>query len=630
MSLDEAGAHDLRDRDDRAPRGRHRARVATLAGWSRADAPTLPDPAGARRPRAADRRGAGPGHGLQRAGLAGHARPAAVEPRRARRSSWSTPRACRWRGVCARRRGRGAHPRPARPVPPAPPVTRAGPRDTRRRARSSRSCDALTDAEIERLPALGTPVVLLALIGAGHARALARRAAAGLAGGRRPAPGRRRGRRTARLARRPRRRPRPRGARGRGVRRARPGAGPGRQRRRLPRRHRRDRRRRPARRPTGRGWCSSSPACPAAASRRWRRRSIDPLLEHGERTVTSLDGDVVRRNLSAGLTFSREDRETNIRRIGWVAAEISRHGGVAVCSPIAPVRRDPAGRPGDDRRRRRRVLPGPRRHPARGVRAARPQGALRQGPPRRDPRLHRHLLALRGAPGRRPPPRHHRSLDRGLPRRGARRARPRPASSPRSEPRARAGDGRRAHPGRSAPLRVLFVCTANICRSPYLELRARQLLGPDAGVEVSSAGTHGFDASPVSDTMEAEFARWGTEVDGFRSRPATGEMVDEADLVLTAEAATGPGSSRSGPGPSARSSRSGSSWPAPRRPTRRSTAVRSCTPSRAGACPPSPDQDIADPYRRGPDDSTPRGRHHGADARGASWRSCASPPRLIG
>ena len=62
----------------------------------------------------------------------------------------------------------------------------------------------------------------------------------------------------------------------------------------------------------------------------------DVLLEAGERTVTSLDGDVVRRNLSAGLTFSKEDRETNIRRIGWVAAEISRHGGVAICSPIAP------------------------------------------------------------------------------------------------------------------------------------------------------------------------------------------------------------------------------------------------------------------------------------------------------
>jgi sulfate adenylyltransferase len=66
------------------------------------------------------------------------------------------------------------------------------------------------------------------------------------------------------------------------------------------------------------------------------RALMDRVLEQGRRTVTSLDGDVVRRNLSAGLTFSREDRETNIRRIGWVAAEISRHGGVAVCSPIAP------------------------------------------------------------------------------------------------------------------------------------------------------------------------------------------------------------------------------------------------------------------------------------------------------
>ncbi|MFL6062111.1 MAG: adenylyl-sulfate kinase [Marmoricola sp.] len=63
---------------------------------------------------------------------------------------------------------------------------------------------------------------------------------------------------------------------------------------------------------------------------------LDRILERGERTVTSLDGDVVRRNLSAGLTFSREDRETNIRRIGWVAAEIARHRGIAICSPIAP------------------------------------------------------------------------------------------------------------------------------------------------------------------------------------------------------------------------------------------------------------------------------------------------------
>jgi len=54
------------------------------------------------------------------------------------------------------------------------------------------------------------------------------------------------------------------------------------------------------------------------------------------RTVTLLDGDRVRRLLSAGLGFSREDRDLNVTRIGWVAAEIGRHGGVAVCAPIAP------------------------------------------------------------------------------------------------------------------------------------------------------------------------------------------------------------------------------------------------------------------------------------------------------
>ena len=62
----------------------------------------------------------------------------------------------------------------------------------------------------------------------------------------------------------------------------------------------------------------------------------DLILEDGSHTVTSLDGDVVRRHLSEGLTFSKADRETNIRRIGWVAAEIARHRGIAICSPIAP------------------------------------------------------------------------------------------------------------------------------------------------------------------------------------------------------------------------------------------------------------------------------------------------------
>jgi sulfate adenylyltransferase len=61
------------------------------------------------------------------------------------------------------------------------------------------------------------------------------------------------------------------------------------------------------------------------------------LLERG-RQVTVLDGDVVRTHLSKGLGFSKEDRDTNIRRIGYVAAEIVRHGGVVLCAAVSPYR----------------------------------------------------------------------------------------------------------------------------------------------------------------------------------------------------------------------------------------------------------------------------------------------------
>ena len=64
---------------------------------------------------------------------------------------------------------------------------------------------------------------------------------------------------------------------------------------------------------------------------------ITLLLEHG-RQVTQLDGDVVRTHLSKGLGFSKEDRDTNIRRIGFVAAELVRHGGVAICAAVSPYR----------------------------------------------------------------------------------------------------------------------------------------------------------------------------------------------------------------------------------------------------------------------------------------------------
>jgi sulfate adenylyltransferase len=64
------------------------------------------------------------------------------------------------------------------------------------------------------------------------------------------------------------------------------------------------------------------------------RALVDALA--GERSITLLDGDVVRTHLSRGLGFSREDRDLNVRRIGWVAAEVTKHGGLAVCAPISP------------------------------------------------------------------------------------------------------------------------------------------------------------------------------------------------------------------------------------------------------------------------------------------------------
>ena len=63
---------------------------------------------------------------------------------------------------------------------------------------------------------------------------------------------------------------------------------------------------------------------------------VAQLLERTSRAVTVLDGDEVRKHLSKGLGFSREDRGANVTRIGYVASEIVRHGGIAVCAPIAP------------------------------------------------------------------------------------------------------------------------------------------------------------------------------------------------------------------------------------------------------------------------------------------------------
>ena len=66
--------------------------------------------------------------------------------------------------------------------------------------------------------------------------------------------------------------------------------------------------------------------------------TLERLVVEQGRRVTMLDGDVVRTHLSKGLGFSREDRDMNIRRIGFVASEIVRHGGLVICAAISPYR----------------------------------------------------------------------------------------------------------------------------------------------------------------------------------------------------------------------------------------------------------------------------------------------------
>src|SRR5436305_4076229 len=63
---------------------------------------------------------------------------------------------------------------------------------------------------------------------------------------------------------------------------------------------------------------------------------VTKFLEVGGRPVTLLDGDLVRKHLSSELGFSKEHRDINIRRIGYVASEITKNGGIAICAPIAP------------------------------------------------------------------------------------------------------------------------------------------------------------------------------------------------------------------------------------------------------------------------------------------------------
>ena len=299
------------------------------------------------------------------------------------------------------------------------------------------------------------------------------------------------------------------------------------------------------------------------------RALMDRILEQGGRSITSLDGDVVRRNLSAGLTFSKADRETNIRRIGWGAAEISRHGGLAVVSPIAPF---------DETRQQVRAmveeaggafflvhvatpLEECERRDRKGLYAKARAGEIPEFtgisspyevPEDADVRvdttgrtisdaLDDVIVALKEAG----------YLDlplSGSQKWSSRDERQRGAGVETADSAGRgATEATLPSAGRGAseasletPLKVLFVCTANICRSPFMELTARHVAGElDAadGIEFRSAGTHGFTDHPMNPEMVVTLQPRGIAGhEEFRSRPLTKAELDWADVVLTAEA----------------------------------------------------------------------------------------------
>ncbi|MET0931610.1 MAG: hypothetical protein ABWX74_18965 [Aeromicrobium sp.] len=80
---------------------------------------------------------------------------------------------------------------------------------------------------------------------------------------------------------------------------------------------------------------------------------------------------------------------------------------------------------------------------------------------------------------------------------------------------------------------ILAVCTANICRSPMIEILLRDGLDP-ARFEVASAGVRGWDRQPMDATAAQELARLGHSADDFRSHPIEPYLVESADLILTA------------------------------------------------------------------------------------------------
>lgn len=94
--------------------------------------------------------------------------------------------------------------------------------------------------------------------------------------------------------------------------------------------------------------------------------------------------------------------------------------------------------------------------------------------------------------------------------------------------------GRRSRTGSAGePVRVLFVCTGNICRSPTAELMLRDRMGDVRGLEISSAGIGALVGHGIDEVMRPGLEARGLEASGFRARQITGELVERSDLIFT-------------------------------------------------------------------------------------------------
>lgn len=158
-----------------------------------------------------------------------------------------------------------------------------------------------------------------------------------------------------------------------------------------------------------------------------------------------------------------------------------------------------------------------------------------------------------------------------------------------------------AHGSGQAVERVLVVCTANISRSPYLEVVLTARLGD--GAQVSSAGTRARTGDRIDPMMGQELARRGLDGDAHRSRPVDAALVREADLVITAEAAHRTWILEDLPDAMPRVFSAGQLAAASEQPSVTLTDIARRRPRARSAL------DIADPYGRGPDAAAAAARH---------------------